>query len=331
MRAPIRLPTVFFAGLMLSTGLGATCNSEGRDTPTDHGSATPSSAAVVDAGAVEQPEVSVDSLPMPTEADLPGYPLDQVLGSTAKRILLFAKDAFSYDGCTESLQKCLQQPEHKRHALRMLQFATRLLADGMSVSRVNTELNRYYASFSEKDRLAFDLQKTPCRGPEQAPVTLVEFSDFECPYCRAAKPLMDAQVNSNGSVRFCFKTYPLQVHMHAIPAAETALVARDQGKFWEMYDVLFEHQNALETADLESYAQDVGVDPKLVARSLDAHAHSSEIDASRAEGQKAQVHGTPTIFLNGRPLTVPLTPENLQQAIEDEVEWKTHGNKWALP
>ena len=331
--------TLSFTAMLAALGLactGATCGQAARPdqpAPTEPGA---SSAAKPDGGpprvlrTVDGGFSSVaDDSPLPTAADLPGYPLDQVLPSIARQVFAYAKDAFGYDGCQTPLDQCLAQPAHQRHALRMLALATRLAAAGAKNVEIDTLLNTYYASFEASARVALTVDPRMCQGPEAAPVTLVEFSDFECPFCRMARPLLETLVTADGPVRLCFRPFPLHMHPHAQQAAEAALYAESQGKFWPMHDALFEHQSALELADLGRYAADVGLDPAALQQAVKTAAFQAQIDASKAEGDAAKVRGTPSIFFNGRAFDLPLTPENLAQTVEDEAEWQAHGGHWA--
>src|SRR5581483_2482422 len=105
-----------------------------------------------------------------------------------------------------------------------------------------------------------DVGDAPVKGPRDAPVTLLEFSDFQCPFCgRVGPTLKQLEDEYKGKLRIAFKNRPLPFHQNAQLAAEAALAAGDQGKFWEMHDKLFANQQALERADLEPYAQEIGL------------------------------------------------------------------------
>jgi protein-disulfide isomerase len=247
----------------------------------------------------------------------------------ARQVLAYSRDAFSYDGCATSLQACLKEPGHQRHALRMLDLATTQAAAGNNNTKIDTLLNRYYVSFAAGERQAFDLGQAACRGPEAAPVTLVEFSDFECPHCRAAAPILESVVSDAGPVRVCYLPFPLRAHTHAADAARLALWAKGQGHFWELHDLLFAHQESLDTDSMVRYAEAAGLDAVAAAVTLRSTAFASEVAAARAQGERAKITGTPALFVNGRPLVLPLNRENLRHAIDDELEWVNHGGRWA--
>jgi protein-disulfide isomerase len=138
-------------------------------------------------------------------------------------------------------------------------------------------------------------------GPDDAPVTLVEYGDFECPSCGAAYPIVEGVRRRMGErLRFVFRHFPLtQMHPHAMHAAEAAEAAGAQGKFWQMHGMLFEHQAALEDADLVRYANALHLDGKRFASELASEAHVERIREHIRSGIRSGVNGTPTFFING--------------------------------
>jgi protein-disulfide isomerase len=138
-------------------------------------------------------------------------------------------------------------------------------------------------------------------GPAEAPVTLVEYGDFECPYCRKAFPIVkEIQRRMGRRLRFVFRNFPLtQIHEHAQHAAEVAEAAAAQGRFWQMHDRLFERQFALEDDNLIEYAVDLGLDGERVARELGSHTYKAQVRDDFMSGVRSGVNGTPTFFING--------------------------------
>ena len=138
-------------------------------------------------------------------------------------------------------------------------------------------------------------------GPDDAPVTLVEFGDYECPYCGMAYPIVKrAQQDLGSRLRFIFRNFPLaESHPHARLAAEAAEAAGAQGKFWEMHDMLFEHQHALEAEDLVGYAKSIGIDTVQFSRDLEAGTYTKRVRDDFRNGVRSGVNGTPTFFVNG--------------------------------
>jgi protein-disulfide isomerase len=138
-------------------------------------------------------------------------------------------------------------------------------------------------------------------GPDDAPVTLVEYGDFECPACGAAYPIVEGVRKMMGArLRFVFRHFPLtQIHAHAMHAAEAAEAAGAQGKFWQMHGMLFEHQDALEDADLVRYAKALHLAVKRFGSELASGAHAERIGEHIRSGIRSGVNGTPTFFING--------------------------------
>ena len=139
------------------------------------------------------------------------------------------------------------------------------------------------------------------RGPATAPLTLLEYGDYECPFCGAAHPIVkEVERLFEGDLRFAYRHFPLsQIHPHAYQAAEAAEAAGAQGRFWEMHDLLFEHQDRLGTPDLITYADALGLDLTRFVHDLETHAHAPRLREDFLSGVRSGVNGTPTLFVNG--------------------------------
>ena len=144
-------------------------------------------------------------------------------------------------------------------------------------------------------------QRDHRRGPETALVTVVEYGDYECPYCGKAYPIVkEIQRRLGDRLRFVFRNFPLtQSHPHAQHAAEAAEAAAVQGKFWEMHDYLFEHQRALDDAHLVQYAVALNLDKETFKREMTEHVHTNRVHEDFLSGVRSGVNGTPTFFING--------------------------------
>ena len=140
-------------------------------------------------------------------------------------------------------------------------------------------------------------------GPPTAPITLVEYGDYECPYCGMAHPVVkELRRRLGNQLRFAFRHFPLsRVHAHAERAAEAAEAAAAQGpnKFWQMHDMLYEHQDALEDEDLLVYAAQIGLDLGWFAADLESGRHARKVREDFLSGIRSGVNGTPTFFING--------------------------------
>ena len=143
--------------------------------------------------------------------------------------------------------------------------------------------------------------KDHIQGAKNAPVTLVEYGDYECPVCGAAYPIVkDIQKIMGDKMRFVFRNFPLaQMHPHAVGAAEAAESANAQGKFWQMHDMLFENQGNLTEKDLLGYGEKLGLDANQFATDLQTAAYKDKIQSDLESGAESGVNGTPTFFING--------------------------------
>jgi protein-disulfide isomerase len=139
------------------------------------------------------------------------------------------------------------------------------------------------------------------QGPPDAPVTLVEYGDYQCPYCGAAYPIVHKiQKRLGPTLRFVFRNFPIgNSHPNAPLAAEAAEAAGAQGKFWEMHDTLYENQEALEERFLIGYARTLGVDANRFALELDGHVYQARVQEDFMSGVRSGVNGTPTFYING--------------------------------
>jgi Na+/H+ antiporter NhaA len=146
-----------------------------------------------------------------------------------------------------------------------------------------------------------DPKRDHIRGPLDAPVTVVEYGDFECPFCGQAEPVVRELLRDFGDVRYVWRHLPLSdVHPNAQLAAESAEAAANQGAFWEMHDLLFEHQDALSADDLMTYADQLGLDADRFSEELREHAGAPEIAEDVDSADLSGVSGTPTFFINGQ-------------------------------
>jgi protein-disulfide isomerase len=146
-----------------------------------------------------------------------------------------------------------------------------------------------------------DPRRDHIRGPAKAPVTVVEYGDFECPYCGQAEPVVREILADYGDVRYVWRHLPLNdVHPHAQLAAEGAEAAAIQGKFWEMYDHLLTHQGRLTAEDLIQYAAELGLATEQFAKDLEGDAGAARIAEDVDSADLSGVSGTPTFFINGK-------------------------------
>ena len=160
-------------------------------------------------------------------------------------------------------------------------------------------------------------------GPESAPVTIVEFSDFQCPYCSRVVPTIEEALKVYGNqVRLVFRQFPLSMHKDAQKAAEASLCANEQGKFWGLHDAMFANQQALGVEQLKGKAAELGVDAKKFDTCLDGGKFAQQVATDLAEGSQAGVSGTPAMFVNGRFVSGAVPFDQLASIIDDELQRK---------
>lgn len=156
--------------------------------------------------------------------------------------------------------------------------------------------------FAQTEKLYLPVGKRDhIQGPARAAVTLVEYADYQCPYCAEAHEIVkEIREQSGERLRFVFRNFPLSnVHEHAERAAQAAEAAAAQKKFWEMHDALFENQDALEDEDLVQYADDLGLDSERLLRELESGKYLPRVREDFESGVRSGVSGTPTFFING--------------------------------
>lgn len=166
------------------------------------------------------------------------------------------------------------------------------------------------------------IKDAPFRGETTAPVTMVKFEDFECPFCRSVQPILEELLKRYaGRVRIFHKDLPLEeLHPKAQLAAEAARCAGDQGRFWQYHDTLYHQAPKLSPIDLKAYAKDMGLDSTAFDRCLASGKHKSVVQQDLNEGVKLGLTGTPTFFINGRELSGALPVEAFSRVIDEELD-----------
>lgn len=163
----------------------------------------------------------------------------------------------------------------------------------------------------------------PVRGPASAPVTIVEFSDYECPFCARVNPTLDQVRKTYGDrVKIVFKDFPLPNHPQAPKASEAGHCANEQGKYWELHDLMFANQRALTVPSLKQYAATLGLDMAAFNQCLDSGKHAGLVAAGLAQGESMGVNSTPTLYINGRALIGAQPFEAFKQIIDEELARK---------
>ncbi len=204
--------------------------------------------------------------------------------------------------------RSLLERQRPAQALRRYMTELRRAADDIVIT---LEPPRQAIELSAADR---------SKGPADAPVVIVEFSDFECPYCQQATATMDALLaRYPDEIRFVYKDFPLPNHPHAFKAAEAGHCAHEQGEFWPFHDKLFAAQDALDIDSLKAYADDLGLDADAFAACLDEARHAESVNADMAAGRRLGASSTPTLFVNGRPVFGALPLDYFDEMVREEL------------
>jgi protein-disulfide isomerase len=163
----------------------------------------------------------------------------------------------------------------------------------------------------------------PAKGPEGAPITIVEFSDFQCPYCARLVPTLEKVMADYGDkVRIVFRQFPLGMHPFAQKAAEAALCANEQGKFWQLHDAMFGNQQQLAVDNLKAKAAELGLNAEQFNTCLDNGKYVQQVQTDLQAGSQAGVSGTPAMFVNGRFINGAVPYEEIAKVINDELKRK---------
>lgn len=180
------------------------------------------------------------------------------------------------------------------------------------------------AGTAQVQRVDVSTDDDPSIGPEDAPITIIEFSDYQCSYCRSWYQQVFEQLLSNypNQIRFVYRDLPLSMHPEALPAAESADCAGEQGAYWQYHDALFNGQYGLDRAAYERYAVDLGLDTKAFAACLDSHRYQDEVQADASDAASVGINSTPTFVLNGRVLIGALPFADFQAVIAEELAAK---------
>ncbi len=268
-------------------------------------------------GSSTQPSAGSDEGAARSRIDrIDGVDTSELTAAERRVFIALVNDQLSPCGQPVSVARCVTETHSCRACVPAARYLVRLVSEGYERSEIE---EAYNARFGRDSRVELDIEGHPMRGSPMAQATIVEFSDFECPYCGRAYPILEEVLREfEGRVRVVFFNYPLSGHPHAMPAARAAVAAGNQGKFWEMHDQLFTHQRALEDEDIDGYARDLGLDMERFHADLRSPETQRRIDADREVGRTVGVQGTPTIFVNGRRFAE--APSSLGAYLREELD-----------
>jgi len=223
-------------------------------------------------------------------------------------------------GCGPSAQDVAELRDQQRQILAKLTELEKKIDTAGSAraaaARPQMDPNRVYD---------IAIGNSPAKGPKDARVAIIEFSDFQCPFCAQATSLLDDMMKEYPSdVQFVYKQFPLPMHQFAMDASKASLAAGKQGKFWEMHDQLFTNHRALQPEKLKEYAKAIGLDMAKFEADMKSPEITAQIQGEMKQAAAAQVNGTPTIFINGKRL-MNRSPAGFRAMIDEALKAKAAG------
>ncbi|MBL8919767.1 MAG: thioredoxin domain-containing protein [Myxococcaceae bacterium] len=260
-------------------------------------------------------------------SELPGFDFSRLSAAAKKELVSVLTDEFDACGRPLTLYASLKKGDACKHTRRLVGYAAFQASEGSPATETLNALAKYNQSFTAK-RAKLAVDERQCVGPKDAKVTLVEFSDFECPYCNAARPMIEEVIRARPQVRVCYALFPLAGHANSTMAGQAALFARDNGRFLTVSNALFDNQTSLSDALIRTLVKKAGLDEKAFDRAVADKKYLDELNASKEAGKAGGVDSTPTVFVNGRKVTLAFSVETLLLAIDDETDWIAGNSSW---
>lgn len=269
-----------------------------------------------------QPPPSWQTATSLPDIDLSGLTAAQTVGA-----LKMMRETDCTCGCGMKVAQCRVEDPPCTYSKGLAAMIIKGFKDGKSAGEVKklvaaSALGRPRpASKVLDDAVEIPISGAPSTGPAAARILLVEFSDFECPYCaQAAAELRHVLAAYPRDVRLVYKQFPLSMHPHAGLAALASLAAQEQGKFWEMHDRMFAHFQQLTRENLVAWAQQLGMDTDKFKAALDSPKNKATVQKDTKDGEIAGVNGTPAIYVNGKHLNATISLAALKPILEDELK-----------
>jgi protein-disulfide isomerase len=239
------------------------------------------------------------------------------------------------EGCTcqcgMKAAECVMKDTNCSYSRTLAKIAIQGVKDGKSLLEISKLMDASPKAHRPKvleAPVSIPVNGSPVRGPADARITLVEFSDFECPFCSAAVKNIDIVMAAYPKdVKLIYKQFPLSMHPHAQFAAEASLAAGEQGKFWEMYEVLFKNFQRLSRANVMVWAKQLGLDVDKFQMDLDSRKFKTVVDKDLADGEAAGVYGTPAFYINGKQYNGEVSLAALKPILAAELKSETKDAK----
>ncbi|HEU0120696.1 MAG TPA: thioredoxin domain-containing protein [Bryobacteraceae bacterium] len=263
-----------------------------------------------------------------TATSFPGVDMKNLTPAQQKTVIAVLREETCPCGCPMQLAQCRIEDPACSQSLTLAAIVAEAAAAGKTPAQIRKILadSPLVKAASQRDRILLDpvninILGAPVKGPAAARVTLVEFSDFQCPFCVRAIPNLEAVMKSYpNDVRLVYKQFPLETHSQAALAARASMAAHAQGKFWPLHDKMYANSRAINRTTILTWARELGLDVPKFTKTLDAPETQSAVDRDMADGSRAGVNATPTIFINGKKYQGPLEPAQLLPIIAEELK-----------
>lgn len=314
MRTAKALVSVAYAGLILVAAATLAC---AKSPPEAHSASSATGALPAPASGQSKNAKDDNAGASGDNTPPPGVDLAK-LDSMAKTIFFRVVNSEpSVCGKGQSLLASAKKDASCRRSLNAVKYVARLADQGYTQSEITEALEKRYRGGQPK---FIDVAEAPSEGSAGAKVILVEFADYECPHCKRFQPVLRHILDEfKGDVRLYFKHYPLPQHTNARLAAEAAVAAHKQGKFWQYHDKLWENQDSLTPAELEKYAKEIGLDMAKFRAEMDDAKIKARVQKDRVDGQTLGLSSTPSLYINGREYTDAKDTESLREWIKEEL------------
>jgi len=272
---------------------------------------TPAAAHPAEAAAAKGGPTAPAAAPIPPEVK-PAY---DKLDDLGKKV--FMRVANSESSVCGDAQSLINSVKTCRRSIAALRYVAKLIEGGYTDSEIGEKLGNRYRPITAKK---IDLADAPMKGTPSAKITLVEFADYECPHCKRFQPVLHQILDEfRSDVKLYFKHYPLPQHTNARLAAEAAVAAQKQGKFWQFQDKIWEKSEELTPAEIEKAAKEIGLDVPKFRQDMASEAVKARVQKDRSDGAAAGLQATPTLYINGREYTDGRDSDSLREWIKDAI------------
>lgn len=262
-----------------------------------------------------------------TRSELPDVDVTGLSATQKASVLSMLRDMGCTCGCDMKVAQCRVEDPACSYSKTLSALVVKGFKEGHSAAEVSKLVAASPAGRPRpaqkilEDAVQIPIAGAPSIGPANAPLVLVEFSDFECPYCSvAAREIRTVLSAYPRDVRLVYKQFPLSMHPHAEFAATASLAAQEQGKFWELHDKMFANFRQLSRDNILAWAQQAGLDMDKFKAALEAPKNKATVKKDFQEGEAAGVNGTPALFVNGKHFNGPLTLQALKPILDQELK-----------